>query len=119
MESRLLIDAVMRQTTVLIAQMATSFGLRAPLANIADQVFLELSREIEQQGISRSVAADMFGMALRSYQRKVNRLRAGVTNGEKTLWQAVLDHVRAEETCTRAQILDASTATKRRTWSRC
>jgi hypothetical protein len=107
MESRLLIDAVMRQTTLLIAQMATSFGLRAPLANIADQVFLELSREIEQQGISRPVAADMFGMALRTYQRKVNRLRAGVTSGEKTLWQAVLEHVRAQETCTRTQVLDA------------
>ena len=49
MESRPLIDAVTRQTTVLIAQMATSFGLRAPLANIADQVFLGLSREIEHR----------------------------------------------------------------------
>ena len=107
MESRLLIDAVMRQTTVLIAQMATSFGIRAPLAHIADQVFLELSQEIEQQGVSRGVAADMFGLALRSYQRKVNRLREGVTVAEKTLWQAVLEHVRTHETCTRGELLDA------------
>ncbi|HEX6243395.1 MAG TPA: hypothetical protein VFZ61_20925, partial [Polyangiales bacterium] len=55
----------------------------------------------------RAVAADMFGLALRTYQRKVNRLRAGVTNSEKTLWQAVLDQVRACETCTRSQILQA------------
>src|SRR5688572_6824465 len=95
----------MRQTTLLIAQMATSFGIRAPLANIADQVFLELSHEIEQQGVSRGVAADMFGMALRSYQRKVNRLREGATVPEKTLWQALLEHVRERETETRAQLL--------------
>lgn len=45
MESRVLIDAIMRQTTLLIAQLATSTGIRAPLANLADQVFLELSAQ--------------------------------------------------------------------------
>lgn len=64
MESRGLIDAIMRQTTLLIAQLATSTGIRAPLANLADQVFLELSREIEQQGVTRKVAADMLLFAL-------------------------------------------------------
>jgi hypothetical protein len=107
MESRLLIDAVMRQTTLLIAQLATSTGIRAPLANLADQVFLELSREIEQQGVTRKVAADMFGMALRSYTRKVSRLRESVTVSEKTLWQAVLEHIGEHGTLTRSQLLSA------------
>jgi len=75
----LLIDAVVRQTTVLIAELATSRGLRAPLAHVADQVFIELTRELEAQGVSRKVSADMFGMALRTYQRKVQRLEESAT----------------------------------------
>ena len=64
-ETRHLIDAIVQQTTLLIAQLATSAGIRAPLAHIADQVFLDLANEIEQQGVSRKVVADMFGLALR------------------------------------------------------
>ena len=74
MNSKLLVDAIVRQTTVLIAQVCTAAGVRAPLAHIADQVFLGLSREIEAQGVGRKIVADMFGMALRSYQKKVQRL---------------------------------------------
>jgi hypothetical protein len=43
-ETRLLVDAIVQQTTVLIAQRSTRAGLRAPLAHIADQVFLELAK---------------------------------------------------------------------------
>ena len=74
MDLKLLIDGIVRQTTVLIAQLSTSAGVRAPLAHVADQVFLELAREIEALGVGRRVAADMFGMALRSYQKKMQRL---------------------------------------------
>jgi hypothetical protein len=38
MRTHLLIDAIVRQTTVLIAQLATAGGFRAPLAHIAEQV---------------------------------------------------------------------------------
>jgi hypothetical protein len=63
MNAKLLIDAIVQQTTVLIAQLSTAAGIRSPLAHIADQVFLDLAREIEQQGVSRKVVADMFGPA--------------------------------------------------------
>src|SRR5690606_37271155 len=59
LNTKLLIDAIMHQTTVLIAQLSTAAGIRAPLAHVADQVFVELAREIEAQGVSRKVAADM------------------------------------------------------------
>jgi hypothetical protein len=104
MESRILIDSIVRQTTLLIAQLATSAGIRAPLAHLADQVFLELSQEIEQQGVTRKVAADMFGLALRRYQRKVNRLRESVSFSERTLWQAVLELVTERGSMTRAEL---------------
>src|SRR6185369_9709449 len=69
--ARLLIEAIVRQMTVLLAELATSGGLRAPLANVADRVFIELARELDEHGVSRSVSADMFGMALRTYLRRI------------------------------------------------
>lgn len=105
MNVNLLIDAVTRQTTILIAQLATSAGLRAPLANIANAVFLELAEELEQQGVSRKVAADMFGLALRSYQAKVQRLAARRDDEHLSVWEAVFDYVRANEVVSRADVL--------------
>jgi hypothetical protein len=93
LNSKLLIDALVRQTTVLIAALSTAAGIRAPLAHVADQVFLDLAREIEAQGIGRKVVADMFGIALRTYQRKVQRLTESASERNRTLWQAVYQHV--------------------------
>lgn len=91
MDSKLLIDSIVRQTTVLIAQLSTAAGIRAPLAHIADQVFVRLANEIEAQGVGRKVVADMFGLALRTYQRKVQRLTESATMRDRTLWEAVLE----------------------------
>jgi hypothetical protein len=106
MTVQLLIDSIVRQVTVLIAQLATSGGLRAPLAHVANQVFVELAHELEAQGISRKVSADMFGMALRAYIRKLRRLGEGKTDQGKTLWQAVLEFIREQPMVTRARVLD-------------
>jgi hypothetical protein len=97
MELRLLIDGIVRQTTVLLAQISTSSGARSPLSHIADQVFFELAKEIEAQGVKRRVAADMFGMALRAYQKKTQRLTASASAGDRTLWQAVLELIEEGE----------------------
>ena len=106
MESKLLIDAIVRQTTILLARLSTAAGIRAPMAHVADQVFLDLSREIEAQGVGRKVAADMFGLALRTYQKKVQRLTQSESARERSLWQAVFEHVQEHDTCTRQQVLD-------------
>lgn len=89
MHVQLLIEDIVRQTTVLIAQLSTAAGVRAPLSQVADQVFLELSRELSAQGVRQKVVADMFGMALRSYQMKVRRLSAPASDQPVTLWQAI------------------------------
>jgi hypothetical protein len=102
MHPKLLIDAITRQTTVLIAQLSTSAGLRAPLAHVADQVFVELARELEAQGLGKKVVADMFGMALRGYQKKVQRLSLGVGSrdrsatghGPATVYRVTTEHER-------------------------
>ncbi len=104
MNLKLLLDGIVRQTTVLIAQLSTTSGARSPLAHVADQVFVELAREIEAQGVRRQVVADMFGMALRSYQKKMRRLTESASARDKTLWQAVLELIEAEQP-TRARVL--------------
>ncbi|MDQ2645274.1 MAG: hypothetical protein M3020_15765 [Myxococcota bacterium] len=106
MTLELLIHAIVRQTTLLIAQLATSGGARAPLAQVANQVFLDLVRELERQGVSRKVSADMFGLGLRTYQRKIQRLSESSTDQGRSLWVAVLDFVQAHATASRADVLN-------------
>jgi hypothetical protein len=102
---QLLIDSIVRQVTVLIAQLATSGGIRAPLARVANQVFLDLSEELYAQGISRKVSADMFGMALRTYLRKIQRLRESSTDRGRSLWEAVLEFLGHGRLVKRAEVL--------------
>lgn len=104
MDSKLLIDAIVQQTTVLIAQLSTAAGIRAPLAHVADQVFLDLARAIEAQGVGRRVVADMFGLAIRTYQKKMQRLTESQTDIGVTLWSAML-HFLQGESVTRERLL--------------
>jgi hypothetical protein len=106
MNISVLIDSIVRQVTVLIAQLATAGGVRAPVAHIANQVFVQLARELEAQGVSRKVSADMFGMALRAYVRKLRRLGEAESEPGVTLWQAVLDFIRGERLVPRRRVLE-------------
>lgn len=106
MNLQLLIDSIIRQTTVLIAQLATAQGVRAPLANVANQVFLDLANELNEQGVSRKVCADMFGMALRTYLRKIQRLTESSTDRGRSLWEAVLSYLEQVGIATRANVLN-------------
>lgn len=97
MQTQLLIDAIVQQTTVFIASVATAGGVRAPLAHIANEVFLQLSEELQQRGVRKKVIADMFGMALRTYHRRVRELGQSRTDAGKTLWEVVLAFLREAE----------------------
>jgi hypothetical protein len=105
MNPALLIDAIVRQTTVLIAALATSAGQRATLSRVADQVFADLVRELSDQGVGHKVIADMFGMALRTYHKHVARLAASTTEHGKSLWEAVLTYVEERGPVSRAEVL--------------
>jgi hypothetical protein len=90
----LLIDAVVQQTMVFIAQLATHGGVRAPLAHVAEQVFLDLTKELSSRGVKKNVVADMFGMALRTYHRRVRELAETKTEPGRSVWEAVLGFIR-------------------------
>ena len=105
MDTPLLIDAIVRQTMVLIAQLSTANGRRSPLSHVADRVFLDLVAELERQRLGKKVIADMFGLALRSYQQKVQRLGESATDGGQTLWSAVMHYLRERSVTTKADVL--------------
>ncbi len=105
MDPQILIDAIVRQTMVLIARLSTVDGVRSPLAHVANEVFVGLVRELESQGVGKKVIADMFGLALRSYRQKVQRLSESVTTRGVTLWGAVHAFLAEHESATRAELL--------------
>jgi hypothetical protein len=92
--AHLLIDAVVQQTMVFIAQLATAGGVRAPLAHVAEHVFLDLTGELRTRGVKKNVIADMFGMALRTYHRKIRELDESKTDSGRSVWEAVLGYIR-------------------------
>jgi len=106
MNAQILIDAVVRQTMVLIAQLSTADGTRSPLSHVADEVFMSLVRELEAQGVGKKVIADMFGLALRSYQQKVQRLSESATRRGVTLWSAVHSFLAEQRSATREEVLE-------------
>ncbi len=100
-----LIDAIVRQTTILIAHLATADSGRAQLAHTANQVFLDLSAALREQGVGSKVIADMFGLALRTYQEKVRRLSESQTLRGRSLWEVVLEHIEKKGPLPRADVL--------------
>jgi len=105
MNPQLLIDAIVRQTTVLIARLSTAGGVRSPLSHIAHEVFVGLVRELENQGVGKKVIADMFGLALRSYRQKVQRVSESQTAPGVTLWGAVQGYLAERESASRLEVL--------------
>ncbi|MEN9580116.1 MAG: hypothetical protein RJA70_3125 [Pseudomonadota bacterium] len=105
MNVNILIDSIVRQTTLLVAQLATARGGRPSLAHTANQVFIDLVSELKRQGVPNRVAADMFGLALRSYQEKVLRLQSSATYGGRSLWEAIYDHLQVAKVTSRADVL--------------
>jgi len=106
MNAQILIDGVVRQTMVLIAQLSTADGTRSPLSHLADEVFISLVRELEHQGVGKKVIADMFGIALRSYQQKVQRLSESATRRGVTLWSAVHAFLEERTSATREEVVE-------------
>src|SRR5262249_41305740 len=103
--AQVLIDAIVRQTMVLIAQLSTADGVRSPLTHVADEVFVGLVDELERQNVGKKVIADMFGLALRSYQQKVQRLSESATSRGVTLWGALHAFLAERESASRDEIM--------------
>src|SRR6186713_1356261 len=104
MNAQLLLQSVIQQTTVFLAQLATAGGTRTPLTQVANQIFTDLSTELHNQGLTKNVIADMFGMTLRTYHRRVRELSESSSVAGSTVWEAVLDFVRSREPVASAEV---------------
>jgi hypothetical protein len=104
MNADLLIHSIVQQTMVFAAQLATAGGVRSPLASLANQVFLDLANELRHQGLTHSVIADMFGITLRTYHRRVRELEQSHTIEGSTVWEAVLGFLRENEPVSAARL---------------
>jgi DNA-binding MarR family transcriptional regulator len=104
MTTELLIRGIVGQAAALIAQLATQQGSRAPLTQVSDQLFLDLVRELEQLGVPRKVSGQMFGLGLRTYQRKIRRVSESSTDQGRSLWEALLGYIRAQGLVMRSEI---------------
>jgi hypothetical protein len=100
-----LIHAVVQETMILVAHLATAGGVRAPLAGIANQVFADLTAQLATQGVTKTVIADMFGMALSTYHRRVRAAAESQTEAGRSVWEAILEFVRANEPAAASLIL--------------
>jgi hypothetical protein len=100
-----LIHAVVQETMVLVAHLATAGGVRAPLARVANQVFADLSEQLSAQGVTKTVIADMFGMALSTYHRRVRAAAESKTDAGRSVWEAVVEFVRENEPASSATVL--------------
>ena len=105
MNTGLLIEALVRQTMVLIATLATTTDERSPLSRVADQVFANLVAELKAQGMGNKLIAGMFGMALRTYHYRMARLAESATDRGRSIWEAVLAHVQQNGVLLRTEVL--------------
>ncbi len=103
MNIAVLIDAIIHQTSVLVAQLAVAGG-RPSLAHTSNQVFVSVVRELKHQGVGNKVIADMFGMALRTYHDRIRRLEQEARYGGCSLWEAVLGYMREMGTLSQSEL---------------
>jgi len=103
--ANLLIDSIVRQTTILIAHLVTATGTCSPLAHTANQIFADLVRELREQGLGNRIIADMFGLSLRTYHNRVRRMSESNTERGRTLWEAVLNFVQQKGTVLRGEVM--------------
>jgi hypothetical protein len=100
----LLLVAIVREASALIAAAATHKGARTSLAHLGDHLFYGLARELHALGVRRRVAADMLGMAPRAYLRKLRRVEESVTDRGRCLWEAVYEYASEHGPVTRTAL---------------
>jgi hypothetical protein len=105
MNVNLLIDAIVRQTVVLIAQLATAAGAGTPVAHTASQVLTNLVGELKDKGLGDRGIGDIFGLTLRTYHNRVARLSESSTEPGRSLSGALLAVIQDEKIILRSELL--------------
>ena len=93
---RSFVGLVVRSAGKIVARASTVDGARKPLSWVLDEFFLGITDELEELGVSRRIAAGMFGVSRRTYLRQVHAAQAGVDAMGESLWWSVLRVLRSE-----------------------
>lgn len=105
MEQALLIDALVHRVADLIVDLALVGQAPVHLGHLSDLFFQSLDRRLRgHHQKSQPVAADLFGLPLRTYQHRVRATARSATQRELTLWEAVYRHVRDHDQVTRGEL---------------
>lgn len=106
MNAELLIDSIVRQTMVLIAEIATATETRPQLARTADDIFRSLVEALRGQGVTNKAIADMFGLTLRTYHNRVARLAESDAQRGEQLRNAIYKFIEERKSVRKAQVLE-------------
>jgi hypothetical protein len=104
--AELLIDSIVRQTMVSIAEIATATESRPQLARTADDIFRSLVEALRSQGVTNKAIADMFGLTLRTYHNRVARLAEADAQRDEQLREAILKFIEERKSVRKAQVID-------------
>lgn len=102
--AKLVIDPILGALAGLVARLATQGNARTLVADLPDRFFFHLATALESQGLSKKIVADMCGLALRSYQKRMQRLAESRTDAGRTLWEAVFTFLNERGVVTRSEI---------------
>ena len=102
----LLIDSIVRQTTVLIADIATATEARPQLAHTADEVFRNLVLALRSQGVTNKGIADMFGLTLRTYHNRIARLAETEAQRGRQLREEIYRFIEEQGSVRKASVLE-------------
>lgn len=97
MDRALLIDALVRRFADLIADLSLGEPTPVSLAHVPDLLFQSLDARIRgAHDKPQRVAADLFGLPLRTYQHRLNVTAQSATVRGMTVWEAVYRYIREE-----------------------
>ena len=97
-----LVYAIAYEAGAMTAHLANEKGVRRPINWVGDIFFLGVVDELERQGVPKKVAADLLGMSLRTYQRRIAQARASQSSAQ-SLWSLV--SARLKKRATKQDIL--------------
>lgn len=105
MNHGLLIDAIVRKTALLVADLAVRDPVPASLMHVTDLFFTAINEHLRSKHERpQRVIADLFGLPIRTYQHRVTVLSQSASLRGITVWEAIYRFVRAEEQVSRAEI---------------
>lgn len=104
MDPRPLMDQLLAEVAGLLATLATLGGHRVLVADLPDRLFHHLALALEARGLSKKLVADMSGLVLRSYQKRMQRLERSRSDAGVTLWEATLGYLVERRIATRVEL---------------